>query len=153
MPLTTEILRGLPVPSSAVPGGRSWLSGLFITFILLLASLGPSWAAAQDRSRIWLGLGLGGAASSSEAGGMALMGEVVYQTGPHHFAIRAMGAADPFGEDADEFGEIGVLYGRAAKKAWGHATVAAGLAITGFGSCPTTGRGCPGRARAPGRDR
>ena len=79
---------------------------------------------------------MGGAANTSESSGMAVMGEVVYQTGSHHFAIRAMGAADPFGEGADEFGEIGVLYGRAAKRRWGHAAVAAGLAITGFGACP-----------------
>jgi hypothetical protein len=116
--------------------------GFFPVLILLLLGLSPSWAVAQDRSRIWLGVGLGGAATTSEASGMALMGEVVYQTGPHHFAIRAMGAADPFGEDADEFGEIGVLYGRGAKRDWGHATIAAGLALTGFGSCSGTGRGC-----------
>jgi hypothetical protein len=114
---------------------------LFV-LLLLVTDFCPLSAAAQDRSRIWLGFGLGGAASTSEASGMAIMGEVVYQTGPHHFAIRAMGAADPFGEDADEFGELGILYGRAAKRDWGHATIAAGLALTGFGSCSGTARGC-----------
>jgi len=63
------------------------------------------------------------------------MAEIVYQTGPHYFALRAAGAADPSGENADEFGEIGVLYGRAAKRSWGHASLAAGLAITGVSSC------------------
>jgi hypothetical protein len=70
------------------------------------------------------------------------MGEVVYQIRAHHFAARALGAAEPFGTGADEFGEIGLLYGRAAKRAWGHASLAGGLALTGVSSCrdaPTSG--------------
>jgi hypothetical protein len=132
----------LRVPSLSPGRFRPLIVGGILVFLNAILSARP--AVAQDRSRIWLGLGLGGAATTSEASGMALMGEVVYQTGPHHFAIRAMGAADPLGEDADEFGEIGALYGRAAKREWGHATVAAGLAVTGFGSCPdsASGGGC-----------
>src|SRR3954470_15892725 len=73
---------------------------------------------------------LGSAARADGAAGYALMAEIVYQTGPHYFAVRAAGAADPLGEGADEFGDFGVLYGRSATKDWGHASVAAGLAIT-----------------------
>jgi hypothetical protein len=40
------------------------------------------------------------------------------------------------GDSADEFGEVGALYGRAAKRKWGHAAISAGLAVTGVSSCP-----------------
>jgi hypothetical protein len=69
------------------------------------------------------------------------MAEIIYQTGVHHFGLRALGAADPFSSSGNEFGEIGVLYGRSATKPWGHAAISAGLAWTGFGSCELTG-GC-----------
>jgi hypothetical protein len=97
--------------------------------------------AGQDRPRIWLGVGLGGAGGSNAAGGGALMAEVVYQTRAHHFGIRALGAADPFGYSGDEVGEVGVLYGRSAKRNWGHAAISTGLAWTGFGSCRGSGGG------------
>jgi hypothetical protein len=90
---------------------------------------------AQDRSRIWLGLGLGSGARADGSSGFAGMAELVYQVKSHHFAARAVGVVDPFGENADEFGELGLLYGRAAKRLWGHASVAAGLALTGVSSC------------------
>ena len=41
--------------------------------------------AGQDRPRIWLGAGLGGAGGSDVRGGGALMAEIIYQTGVHHF--------------------------------------------------------------------
>ena len=117
-----------------IPAG--WGSGVSILAWLMAITAGlPSPLVGQDRSRIWLGAGLGSAARSDGAGGAALMGEIVYQVKAHHFAIRAMGAADPFGEGADEFGEIGLLYGRAAKRPWGHGAIAAGLAVTGVSSC------------------
>jgi hypothetical protein len=97
--------------------------------------------AGQDRPRIWLGVGLGGAGGSNAAGGGALMAEIVYQTKVHQFSVRAVGAADPFGYSGDEFGEIGVLYGRSAKRRWGHAAISTGLALVGFGSCGEGGGG------------
>ena len=130
----------LRVPVLSPQGHRLLTTGG--PLVLLLTILGATPGRGQDRSRIWLGLGIGGAASTSESEGMALLGEVVYQSGPHHFAIRGLGVIDPLGEDADEFGELGVLYGRAAKRTWGHAAIAAGLALTGFGACPGTGGGC-----------
>jgi hypothetical protein len=102
---------------------------------LLVSSMSAP-LAAQAHPRMWLGLGpLGSAARADGAEGMAVMAEIVYQTGPHYFALRAAGAADPLGEGADEFGDFGLLYGRAALRPWGHASVAAGLAITGVSSC------------------
>jgi arginase len=102
---------------------------------LLVSSMSAP-LAAQAHPRMWLGLGpLGSAARGDGAEGMAVMAEIVYQTGPHYFALRAAGAADPLGEGADEFGDFGLLYGRAALRPWGHASVAAGLAITGVSSC------------------
>jgi hypothetical protein len=109
---------------------------LFLGLLILLVGSVSAPLAAQGRSRIWLGLGpLGGGGRADGAEGYAVMAEIVYQTGPHYFAIRAAGAADPLGEGADEFGDFGLLYGRAAKGPWGHASVAAGLAITGVSSC------------------
>ena len=110
--------------------------------VLLLAMIGlPAALASQDRPRIWLGVGLGGAGGSVGEGGGALMAEIIYQTGVHHFGVRALGAADPFGYSGDEFGEVGVLYGRSVKRRWGHAAISTGLAWTGFGSCQGSG-GC-----------
>jgi hypothetical protein len=117
-----------------IPAGWGW-SVPVLAWLMAITPALPSPLVGQDRSRIWLGAGLGSAARSDGASGFALMGEIVYQVKAHHFAIRAMGAADPFGEGADEFGEIGLLYGRAAKRAWGHGTIAAGLAVTGVSSC------------------
>jgi hypothetical protein len=110
--------------------------------VLLLISVGVCpCLVAQDRSHIWLGLGVGGGARADGASGAALMAEVVYQVKAHHFAIRGLGVVDPFGENADEFGELGLLYGRAAKRLWGHASIATGLAITAVSSCrDATGR-------------
>jgi hypothetical protein len=110
--------------------------------VLLLAIIAlPPALAGQQRSRVWLGVGLGGAGGSVAQGGGALMAEIIYQTGVHHFGVRAVGAADPFGYSGDEFGEVGVLYGRTAKRPWGHAAISTGLAWTGFGSCQGSG-GC-----------
>jgi hypothetical protein len=63
------------------------------------------------------------------------MAEIVY------LGIRAIGAADPFGYSGNEFGEIGVLYGRSVKRQWGHLAISTGLAWTGFGSYRGGGAG------------
>jgi arginase family protein len=107
---------------------------MLLALLTIMTVLSPS-LVAQDRSRVWLGLGLGGGGRADGASGIALMGEVVSQVRAHHFALRGLGVVDPLGEGADEFGEIGLLYGRAAKRAWGHGAIAAGLAITGVSSC------------------
>jgi hypothetical protein len=109
---------------------RQILAGLLLITSGLCSSL-----TAQDRPRMWLGLGFGSGARADGATGAAFMAEVVYQVRAHHFAIRALGVIDPYGESADEFGEFGLLYGRAAKRSWGHASIASGLAITGVSSC------------------
>jgi hypothetical protein len=112
------------------------LNGSVFGLLLLLLGSASEELPAQGRSRIWLGLGpLGSAARADGTEGYAVMAEIVYQTGPHYFALRAVGAADALGSEADEFGDFGLLYGRAAKRPWGHASVAAGLAITGVSSC------------------
>ena len=102
---------------------------------MLITSGFCSSLTAQDHPRIWLGLGFGSGARADGATGAALMAELVYQVRAHHFVIRALGVVDPYGENADEFGELGLLYGRAAKRSWGHASIASGLAITGVSSC------------------
>jgi hypothetical protein len=113
-----------------------WVNCRALGLLLLLLSSVSAPLLAQGRSRVWLGLGfLGSAARSDGAEGYAVMAEIVYQTGPHYFAVRAVGAADPLGEGGDEFGDFGLLYGRSAKRDWGHASIAAGLAITGVSSC------------------
>jgi hypothetical protein len=119
-----------------------WRLSGFILAGLAIATALSSPLTAQDRSRIWLGAGLGSATRADGAAGFALMGEVVYQVRAHHFSIRGFGAADPFGTGADSFGEIGVLYGRAAKRKWGHASISAGLALTGVSSCSDASTGC-----------
>jgi hypothetical protein len=104
--------------------------------VIISAALCPP-LAAQDRSRIWLGAGLGSAGRTDGAGGVAVMGEVVYQHKRHQFAVRGLLAADPLGENGDEFGEVGLLYGRVAIKKSGHASIAGGLAVTAVSPCRT----------------
>src|SRR4051812_3486064 len=100
-----------PLPSSSkiakeIAGG---LNRSTLALLVLLVSSVSAPLAAQGRSRLWLGLApLGSAARADGAAGYALMAEIVYQTGPHYFAVRAAGAADPLGEGADEFGDFGV---------------------------------------------
>jgi hypothetical protein len=119
------------------------LNGLVVAGLLVVMTANSASLAAQDRPRIWLGLGLGSGARADGASGFGVMGELVYQIRAHHFVIRALGVADPFGDNADSFGEIGALYGRAAKRRWGHAAISAGLALTGVSSCPNaTISGC-----------
>jgi hypothetical protein len=109
------------------------------TLLVLMTALSPT-LGAQDRPRIWLGAGLGSAGSTDGAGGGAVMAELVYQTGAHHFAVRALGAIDVIGHGGG-LGEIGALYGRSAKRTWGHSAIAAGLAWTHLDSC-SGGAGC-----------
>jgi hypothetical protein len=128
------------LPSSS--SGGTVLNGSALALLALLVGGMTVPLAAQGRSRAWLGIGfLGSAARSDGAEGYAVMAEIVYQTGPHYFALRAVGAADPLGEGADEFSDVGMLYGRSAKRDWGHVSVAAGLAITGVSSCHDAFRG------------
>jgi hypothetical protein len=122
------------------PYSPALLRGQVIVAGLLGASATCPYLYGQDRPRIWLGAGLG-SAGGREVEGAAGMGELVYQTGPHHFAIRGLIAGDPFGDDVP-FGEVGVLYGRSAKRKWGHSAIAAGLAWTNFGPCTGTGTDC-----------
>jgi hypothetical protein len=85
---------------------------------------------------MWLGAGLGSAARTDGAAGVAVMGELVYQVKVHQFALRGILAADPLGENGDEFGEVGLLYGRVALRKWGHTSIAGGVAVTGIAPCP-----------------
>jgi hypothetical protein len=72
------------------------------------------------------------------------MAELVFQKRAHYFAARGLLFIDPY-ESGGTIGELGVLYGRAAKRPWGHAALSAGLAFTGVDPCPDTGSGsCTG---------
>lgn len=66
------------------------------------------------------------------------MGQLVWQKGRHHAALRGMGAAT-LGATGEALGELGVLYGRTRSSAWGHYTLAAGLAFTDPGVCNLEG--------------
>jgi hypothetical protein len=72
---------------------------------------------------------------------MGLMAQLVLQKRAHYFAARGALLVDPF-QDGGTIGELGVLYGRAAKRPWGHAAIAGGLAHTSVDPCPESG-GCP----------
>ncbi len=97
-------------------------------------------AAAQDRSRVWLGLGVA-AGGGHDAGGGGVLAEIVFQKRAHYFAVRGLLIADPFG--SDNIAELGVLYGRSAKRPWGHAVIAGGLAYSSVEPCPDAGTsGC-----------
>jgi hypothetical protein len=69
------------------------------------------------------------------------MAQLVFQKRAHHFAARGLLVFDPF--DSDVIGELGVLYGRAATRPWGHAAIAGGVAYTSIEPCPDAGTsGC-----------
>ncbi len=107
--------------------------------LMLLTAALVSPAVAQERPRIWLGAGVGGG-GTSQASGAGVLGQLVYQKNAHHIAVRGLWFADIYSNDS--MGELGVLYGRAAKRDWGHATAAAGLAFTSVTPCGSSTTGC-----------
>ncbi len=105
---------------------------------LLLLTTPAAAMAAQDRTRIWLGLGLAGG-GGNDAEGMGVTGQLVYQKRAHYFAARALYFGDIY--DSDNVGELGVLYGRAALRPWGHASIAGGIAYSSITPCRNSGTG------------
>jgi hypothetical protein len=58
----------------------AWGSSVpILAWLMAITPVLPSPLVGQDRSRFWLGAGLGSAARSDGASGFALMGEIVYQ--------------------------------------------------------------------------
>jgi hypothetical protein len=103
--------------------------GPVFVFTLLAAGSSVAASAQEPSSTFWgAGYGVGGRRHGREVGtGMA---ELVFQRGGNHIAIRAVGMGDLLGGSGDSFGEVGVLYGRAAHGRWGHVALAAGVALT-----------------------
>lgn len=125
----------VPIPYGATQLTHIPLLGLLFVNLTVVPA-----AAAQDRPRAWLGLGVG-AGGGHDAAGMGLVGQFVFQKRAHYFAARALYMADLY--DTDAIGEVGVLYGRAALRPWGHASIAGGLAYTSIQPCPDSGStGC-----------
>ncbi len=114
-----------------------WAAAVLLSMTVVLPPL-----AGQQRPRIWLGTGFGGAGGGNSTGGAAVMAEVVYQRGVHQVGVRAVGVTDVFGYSDSELGELGLLYGRSATRVWGHASISAGLAWTKLGSCGESGGDC-----------
>jgi hypothetical protein len=75
--------------------------------------------------RLWGAAG-GGFGSNGAAG----MVELVFQKGSNQITARAVGELDPY-DGEDQIGEMGLLYGRTAMSRQGHASISAGVALTG----------------------
>jgi hypothetical protein len=95
-------------------------------------------AVAQEPShRFWLGVGVGGA-GTAEADGVGVLGQLVYERAPHHFAFRVIALADvSSGADAG-MGEAGVLYGRMIGGGIAAAYASAGLSYVHVDRCDAT---------------
>ena len=112
-----------------------------LPLLVLLAALAAP-AAAQERgdpTRIFLGLGVASAANGKDGEGIGVLVQLAWQKGPHHVALRGVGVASPFDPSSEAIAEVGVLYGRTRSSAWGHATMAAGVAATDAGVCEPAG--------------
>jgi hypothetical protein len=100
-----------------------------VTVLCALFPAGICFGAETEKPetpwRLWGAVG-GGFGSN----GAAAMGELVFQKGSHQITARAVAEIDPYGEE-DQIGEIGLLYGRTAMSRQGHASISAGVAVTG----------------------
>jgi hypothetical protein len=105
-----------------------------IVLLLLLPSVAE--AAPPDRKpwRLWGGLGFGSGGNDDD-NGVAIVTQLVFQKAPHHLALRLGAIADLYDPGSCDLLDAGVLYGRTAMGPMGHATIAAGLALTDAG-CP-----------------
>lgn len=84
------------------------------------------------------GLGGGG---GRDAGGSGLVGQLVYERAPHHFALRGLGLADlPYAQEG--LAEAGLLYGRFGGGGIAHAAMAAGLSAVHLERCDDNRNGC-----------
>jgi|GEM_PF-3139112 len=105
---------------------NAWISGALVWMAFSTGSACTVGAAELDQPwRLWAAVG-GGEASH----GAAVMGELVFQKGPHQISARAMGQDDPYDSSGHPTGEIGLLYGRGIMGRHGHASLSAGLAVT-----------------------
>lgn len=107
---------------------------------LAAAFVGLPWAgAAQERAdpaRVWVGLGLGTELHDGASENFAVLAQAVYQQRAHHIALRALGAADPFGSSGNSVIDLGLLYGRVlSPEGFGHAVIAAGVGVVGINDC------------------
>lgn len=126
-------------------GGLAWAR--LATFAVLAVALGAEAALAQsndDRTRVWLALGLavGGSQGLETDSGLAL--QLTAQRGPHQFALRSLFLGDfdsfPSGSD-DSVGEFGLTYGRSANTWFGYASVSSGVSLVSVTGLPDDGGG------------
>lgn len=119
-------------------GGREVVRGLFAAAVAVALFLAPAPAAGQDagpRNRLWLGMGLGSASNADGNAGTALTGQLVWERGSHHVALRALGVQALFDSSGNDMSEIGIVYGATRSSRAGHLSIAAGLAATDAGAC------------------
>jgi hypothetical protein len=95
---------------------------------------------SQPASRVWAAVGLGGAGGAGDEGGVVL-GQMVLLRRPHYLSARAVGILDPYDPASCSWGDLGLLYGRAAVGRAGHAVIGTGLAATKPPGCRTGGNG------------
>ena len=110
-----------------------------------IALTGAPAAHAQEgprREGFWFGFGLGGGGGDERAEVAAASAQMVLQTGPHYFALRLLGMADPIGGSSGSFTEVSALYGRALLGGLGHVSIASGLAYVNVHSCHPDGSRC-----------
>lgn len=98
----------------------------------------PGRAAAQEPlHRVWLGLGVGGG-GTAEVDAVGVLGQLVYERAPHHFAVRVIALADVSSGADRGMGEAGVLYGRMISGGIAAASASAGLSYVHVDRCDAT---------------
>jgi len=118
--------------------------GVIAAGALALAASETSAQSVDRPVRVWLGLGLGGAAAQGLDADGAVSFQLTAQWGPHHTVLRAVAMADvgsfPDGSD-DSIEELGVLYGRRAAWSFGYVAIAGGVArVIGNGFSGAAGK-------------
>ena len=106
---------------------------VLVAALMAVAATGER-AAAEERSRTWVGLGLGGGTGSG-GGGFALDGTLVHQRRSDYFALRTSLFTDPYREGGNITRENAILYGRSAVRRYGHVALASGLATVTLDPC------------------
>ncbi|HSK21461.1 MAG TPA: hypothetical protein VK912_20065 [Longimicrobiales bacterium] len=111
--------------------------------LLMFALVAPAPAVAQKRpERVWIAPGLGGGTAHGGAGGLGVMGQLVYERAPHHFSLRGLVTTGEPGGSDDGYGELGALYGRFAGGGFIHAGAAAGLSFVHLDRCGNSYDSC-----------
>ena len=108
------------------------------TLVIVLGFIVAGTALGQEtssRARAWVAVGAGGSMPTSGGDAITNIAQLVYQKQTLHAAFRVLLLHD-IDRNTNEIGEIGPLWGKTRKHAWGRTSLATGFSWVGFYRCP-----------------